>query len=699
MIGLELDLPFKCCSDEEFLCELEISNQSSIRKIPLIFETIHKLYLELPFHNLSDYSIMHECMTTKDKLLVNFENNSFSSECLKLTEGLNTDNFSCKYYNENNFPLLLKKYHTDDLKTFHLNIRSLNKHIFELKAYLTCLKTEFDVILLTEIAKTNTNLIQKVFPDFETFLDPATTKKGGAAILVRKNKFDLIEELPNECQVKNRCGCSVCIIESKFLKLTVNNSSIIIGCIYRHPNGNVTHFNDSLLNVINRINKKDTFIIGGDINIDLLKLYSKTTENYFNNLIENNFIPCISVPTRITERTVTLIDHIFIRLPKSKINSLTSSGCLISDISDHLPNFLILQLKAKSNKDRPLIRSYTKKNIAKYKSNISTELNQFILNELPDHDNIEHFYAQFFNFLNDLHEKYFPKVRLSRKKANDKIWITEGIKNSIKHKNKLFHLQLNNPTTENVNNWKKCRNQLNKLIKKAQIDYYKNLIDNQSTSCQGLWKTFGSIISQNKNKKSQIKQLKVNNKVIKSSSDIAETFNNFFCKIGSNLSAKFNSTPPNAYSKYMGNSANQSMFLFKTNATEVEKIISKLENKKSTGHDDISVKFIKISSTHISELLSQIINTSIKTGCYPDQLKIAKVIPIFKKGSNSDPNNYRPISILSNINKIFEKILHSRLYKYLDKFNLLYEYQFGFRKGHSTTQALIELTDNIKKRY
>ena len=90
---------------------------------------------------------------------------------------------------------------------------------------------------------------------------------------------------------------------------------------------------------------------------------------------------------------------------------------------------------------------------------------------------------------------------------------------------------------------------------------------------------------------------------------------------------------------------------------------------------------------------------SIKTGKYPDHLKIAKVIPIFKKGSNNDPNNYRPISILSNVNKIFEKLLHSRLYKYLNKFDILYKYQYGFRKGHSTTQALIELTDHIKRHY
>ena len=367
------------------------------------------------------------------------------------------------------------------------------------------------------------------------------------------------------------------------------------------------------------------------------------------------------------------------------MNSLTSSGCLISDISDHLPNFLLLQLNAKHNKYRPFIRSYTKRNIEKYKSNIANEIDQFILNEQPNHNNIGHFYSQSFLLLNNLHDKYFPKVRLSRKKANDKIWITEGIKISIKHKNRLFQLQVNNPTKDNIKTWKTYRNQLNKIIKKAQINYYKNLIDEQSTSCQGLWKTFGSIISQNKTKKSQIKQLKVDNKLIKNPSEITEIFNNFFCNIGSKLSSKFHSTSDNDFLKYMGQSANQSMFLFETNAEEVAKIITNLENKKSTGHDDITVKFIKISSIYISELLAQVINISIKTGIYPDQLKIAKVIPIYKKGNHSDPSNYRPISILSNINKIFEKILHKRLYSYLDKFNILYKFQFGFRKGYSAT--------------
>ena len=146
----------------------------------------------------------------------------------------------------------------------------------------------------------------------------------------------------------------------------------------------------------------------------------------------------------------------------------------------------------------------------------------------------------------------------------------------------------------------------------------------------------------------------------------------------------------------MGESCKQSMYMHKTNSTEIEKLISNLDCKKSPGFDELSAKFLKLCAPHISETLANIFNISISSGVYPDYLKTARVTPIYKSGEKSDPSNYRPISVLSLMNKVFEKILHKRLYKYLTKFKILYEYQFGFREGHSTTQALIEITDRLK---
>ena len=146
----------------------------------------------------------------------------------------------------------------------------------------------------------------------------------------------------------------------------------------------------------------------------------------------------------------------------------------------------------------------------------------------------------------------------------------------------------------------------------------------------------------------------------------------------------------------MGESCKQSIYMHKTNSTEIEKLISNLDSKKSPGFDELSAKFLILYATHISVTLANIFNISISSGVYPDHLKTAQVTLIYKNGEKSDPSNYRPISVLSLMNKVFEKILHKRLYKYLTKFKILFEYQFGFREGHSTTQALIEITDRLK---
>ena len=128
---------------------------------------------------------------------------------------------------------------------------------------------------------------------------------------------------------------------------------------------------------------------------------------------------------------------------------------------------------------------------------------------------------------------------------------------------------------------------------------------------------------------------------------------------------------------------------------EAISVIQKFAPKKSAGHDFISTNLLKEISTLIDEPLSLIINHSLRTGIFPSKLKIAKVIPLHKKNEKDLLDNYRPISLLPSISKVFERIVYNQLYSYLTTNGILFKSQFGFRKSHSTETAAIELTDTL----
>ena len=157
--------------------------------------------------------------------------------------------------------------------------------------------------------------------------------------------------------------------------------------------------------------------------------------------------------------------------------------------------------------------------------------------------------------------------------------------------------------------------------------------------------------------------------------------------------------------KYNGNKSHDSYLtnhncqfqITPTNPTEIQYIIKDLNAKKGTGPNSIPSFILRIIAPIISVPISNLCNRSLETGVYPDLLKIARVIPIHKKDSKLDVSNYRPISLLSNINKIFEKIMCLRIRNHFEKSNLLYDLQFGFREKHSTNHAVISMVQKIQE--
>ena len=151
------------------------------------------------------------------------------------------------------------------------------------------------------------------------------------------------------------------------------------------------------------------------------------------------------------------------------------------------------------------------------------------------------------------------------------------------------------------------------------------------------------------------------------------------------------------FTDFLGTPNPHSIFLRPTMPEEISKVIGSFSTSKSSGPNSVPFKVLKLLKHDISRPISLLINRSFATRIFPSALKISKVIPVFKnKGSPLEVSNYGPISLLSNIEKIYEKMMYSRLMSFLNHFNQIYSRQFGFPKAHSTINTLINIVERIR---
>ena len=177
--------------------------------------------------------------------------------------------------------------------------------------------------------------------------------------------------------------------------------------------------------------------------------------------------------------------------------------------------------------------------------------------------------------------------------------------------------------------------------------------------------------------------------------DIASKFNNYFINIGPSLAEKIPSVP-GTHLQYLKRNSN-SIFIKPTSSEEVISIANNLQVNKGSGFDDLSPKVVKGVIHMLAPVLTNIFNRSIEQGCFPDQMKVAKVTPIYKSDDKLAVTNYRPISVLPVLSKILEKIMYLRLTEFITANQLLSDKQYGFRENHSTALALLDLTDKISR--
>ena len=257
----------------------------------------------------------------------------------------------------------------------------------------------------------------------------------------------------------------------------------------------------------------------------------------------------------------------------------------------------------------------------------------------------------------------------------------------------LYYKYRANPTDSLRAKYIKYKNTLTTLLRSERNKYYTSQFEFKKCNIKETWKVINNVLNKNKNH-NNISQIKSNNIIISDNSAIPNIFNDYFSNIGPNLAKTIPKTNK-TFTDFLKNNNPNTMFFIPTDVNEIKKIVEKINSKKSTGYDDISNDLLKHIIDEIVIPLEHIMNLSIVNGIVPDNMKIAKVVPIYKKGESLDTSNYRPISLLSSISKILEKIVYSRTIKFIRSFDLLSNSQFGFRQKHSTTHAILYLINHI----
>uniref|UniRef100_A0A3B5QAJ9 Reverse transcriptase domain-containing protein n=1 Tax=Xiphophorus maculatus TaxID=8083 RepID=A0A3B5QAJ9_XIPMA len=478
-------------------------------------------------------------------------------------------------------------------------------------------------------------------------------------------------------------------IEIQFEK----QKNIMVSCVYRAPASDTDIFTNYMETLFAKMHQKVIFICG-DFNIDMLNPHMvKSTSNFIDSIHSLGLYPLITKPSRITTQSSTLIDNIFTNYMESKLRS----GLLINDISDHLPVFVILE---------DVCRKINKVTNITYKRIISEDSIRALRNDLQSQNwkvlyeerNIDKAFDIFTKIFKAFYDKNCPIVTCNyRQKNKHKPWITKGIHNACKKKNNLYKQFIKYKTVEAEQKYKSYKNKLTIIMRKCKTDYYSKILENNKLNIKGIWKTLHSLIRKNSSNTTHPKYIIYNDKTLNEKVGIVNGFNEYFVNVGPTLAEQINkSNPLDVDSSEICIKQNtSSMYLKPVDKIEIKEIVNQCNNKKSMDWKDINMSLIKQIIDDVADPLTYICNLSFISGTFPNAMKIAKVIPLFKSGDKNIISNYRPVSLLCQFSKILEKVFSKRLDNFIEKQNILTDCQYGFREKRSTSMALMALTEEI----
>ena len=384
--------------------------------------------------------------------------------------------------------------------------------------------------------------------------------------------------------------------------------------------------------------------------------------------------------------------------------SRITAGILISRISDHFPYFLQLDYgKIKRTLPPTYIRerNINPTNLKHFKDEIANSNLSDSINSDPNASlNVK--YNTFHDRITNAIIKHLPikQVKINKHKHTKSCWITKGIIKSIKFRDKLYmKMKKTNVESREYNivrsNLPTYNGILRRSIQIAKREYYRKRFEKYKYDIKKTWCTIKELINRKSPKSNFPDYFQIDNKREYDKTVIANKFNIYFASIGIKLASAIRVTGDMTYTDFLQNPIAQNFTFDPVSKETIIRIINNLNSKTSYGHDGLSSVLLKAIQNDISESLTILINQSLDTGIFPDKLKLAKVIPIFKKDDDMLFNNYRPISILPTISKVFERVIYEQLNSHFNLLNIYYPGQYGFREKHSTELASLELSDRV----
>lgn len=550
----------------------------------------------------------------------------------------------------------------------HINVQSISNKIDLLHIFL--LEHNFDVLCISEHWLTSENI--KLFNIKNYQLTSSFCREGnshGGVAIYTKLSYRM-----ESIDVATFCRTT----HAEFCGASIPNLNTCIISVYRSSSyGDINVFKEQFTKLIDHLNRKfRSLVIMGDFNLNLCSS-SEHAKDVINTLNMYGLQFLINSPTHITATSSSCLDNIITNIKSDSF----SSGTCDPLVSDHSGVFLNI-FKPHSNQsksDHTKIRTLNETTIAKFVKGLQSS-DWDILNS--DNINSNFTINHILNTIESQLHLHIPFKMVKSTQLGAK-WFNKELK---LRREEVFRCKMIFETTKNGANWfDYCavRRVYRKELKDAKRNYYSETITNSDNKIKSIW----NVINTERHHKH------------KTNIDLTippDDFNIFFVSIADKL-AKTLSAPQSAPSDYLDRMPRPSSSFFLSPITEhdVKSAILRLKNSSCPDHYELNSPMLKAALDILVGPLTILFNKCSAEGNWPVDLKISRVLPIHKKGNYNCMDNYRPISIIPIISKVFEIIIKDRLVSFLDKHSIISPNQYGFKKHTSTIHALLHIIESI----